>query len=57
MRPFVSGLVLTARGSIRLGQPKQRLPLGSTTLLGRVLARARAAALDEVAVVIGAVAR
>ncbi len=56
MRPFVSGLVLAAGESTRLGQPKQLLPFGSTTLLGRVLSQARAAALDEVVVVIGAVA-
>lgn len=54
MRPFVSALVLAAGTSTRLGQPKQLLPLGSTTLLGRVVAEARAAAaLAEVIVVIG----
>lgn len=56
MRPFVSGLVLAAGASTRLGQPKQLLPFGSTTLLGRVLSQAKAAALDEVVVVIGAAA-
>ena len=54
MRSFVSGLVLAAGASTRLGQPKQLLPFGSTTLLGWVLAEARAAtALDEVIVVSG----
>ena len=54
MRPFVSGLILAAGASTRLGQPKQLLPFGTTTLLGRVVAEARAAsALDEVVVVIG----
>ena len=54
MRPFVTGLVLAAGASTRLGQPKQLLPFGSTTLLGAVVARATAAsALDEVVVVIG----
>ena len=57
MRPFVSGLVLAAGASTRLGQPKQLLPLGPTTLLGRVVSEARAAAaLDEVVVVIGGAA-
>lgn len=56
MRPFVSGLVLAAGASTRLGQPKQLLPFGATTLLGRVIAEARAAALDEVVVVLGGAA-
>ena len=57
MRPFVSGLILAAGASTRLGQPKQLLPFGTTTLLGRVVAEARAAsALDEVVVVTGGAA-
>ena len=57
MRPFVSGLVLAAGASSRLGQPKQLLPFGTTTLLGKVVAEARAAtALDEVIVVLGGAA-
>lgn len=57
MRPFVSGLVLAAGASTRLGQPKQLLPLGPTTLLGRVVSEVEAAsALDEVVVVIGGAA-
>jgi molybdenum cofactor cytidylyltransferase len=57
MRPFVSGLVLAAGASTRLGQPKQLLPFGKTTLLGKVLDEARAsAALDEVIVVLGGAA-
>jgi molybdenum cofactor cytidylyltransferase len=57
MRPFVSGLVLAAGGSTRLGQPKQLLPFGPTTMLGAILAEARAAsALDEVIVVLGGAA-
>jgi molybdenum cofactor cytidylyltransferase len=57
MRPFVSALVLAAGASTRLGQPKQLLPFGSTTLLGRVVSEALAAsALDEVVVVIGGAA-
>jgi molybdenum cofactor cytidylyltransferase len=56
VRPFVSGLVLAAGASSRLGRPKPLLPFGETTLLGRVLARVRAAALDETVVVLGAAA-
>lgn len=57
MRPFVSGLVLAAGASTRLGQPKQLLAFGSTTLLGHVVAEVSAAsALDEVVVVIGGAA-
>lgn len=57
MRPFVSGLVLAAGASTRLGQPKQLLPLGSTTLLGAVVAHTMAAStLDEIVVVIGGAA-
>ena len=57
MRPFVSALVLAAGASSRLGRPKQLLPFGATTLLGRVVSEARtAAALDEIVVVIGGAA-
>jgi len=57
MRPFVSGLILAAGASTRLGQPKQLLPFAGTTLLGHVVGEVRAAAaLDEVIVVIGGAA-
>ncbi len=53
-RPFIAGLVLAAGGSTRLGQPKQLLQFGGTTMLGRVVAETCAAAgLDQVVVVIG----
>ncbi|MEK6284496.1 MAG: nucleotidyltransferase family protein [Acidobacteriota bacterium] len=54
MRKFISGLVLGAGASTRLGQPKQLLPYRGTTLLEWVVGQARRApALDEVVVVLG----
>jgi molybdenum cofactor cytidylyltransferase len=52
-RPFVTGLVLAAGGSSRLGRPKQLLSYGNTTLLGHVLATARACRFDQLVCVIG----
>ena len=49
----VSGLVLAAGGSSRLGQPKQLLPFGETTLLGHVLGVARACPFDQLVCVLG----
>jgi len=51
--PFVCGLVLGAGGSKRLGRPKQLLPFGSGTLLGHVVATARACRFDQTIVAIG----
>lgn len=54
MRNFISGLILGAGASQRLGPPKQLLPFRGTTLLGWVVAQAeRAAGLDELVVVLG----
>src|SRR5262245_52860009 len=54
MKRFLSGLILGAGSSQRLGQPKQLLPFRGTTLLGWVAEQAqRAEALDEVVVVLG----
>jgi molybdenum cofactor cytidylyltransferase len=52
-RPFVTGLVLAAGGSSRLGTPKQLLPYGGATLLDRVLATARDCAFQQLLCVIG----
>jgi molybdenum cofactor cytidylyltransferase len=50
---FVSGLVLAAGGSSRLGRPKQLLPFGGATLLDAVLATARACPFDQRVVALG----
>lgn len=49
----VTGLVLAAGGSRRLGQPKQLLPYGHATLLDHVLGTARACAFDQLLCVLG----
>jgi len=53
---FVTGLVLGAGGSRRLGAPKQLLPYGEGTLLGHVVAVARACQFDQLIVAIGGAA-
>ncbi len=54
--PFVTGLVLGAGGSSRLGQPKQLLPYRDGTLLGHVLDVARSCRFDQVIVTLGGAA-
>ena len=51
--PFVSGLVLAAGGSSRLGRPKQLLPFGEATLLDHTVTTARACAFDQLIVALG----
>ena len=50
---FVSGIILAAGRSSRLGRPKQLLELGGKPVLAHVLDHARAASLDEVILVLG----
>jgi molybdenum cofactor cytidylyltransferase len=50
---FVTGLVLAAGGSKRLGRPKQLLPYGPGTLLEHVLGVARACDFDQRLCVLG----
>lgn len=51
---FVTGLVLAAGGSKRLGRPKQLLPFGRATLLDHVLSVARRCPFEQALCVIGA---
>jgi molybdenum cofactor cytidylyltransferase len=50
---FVSGLVLAAGSSRRLGQPKQLLPFRGTTLLDATLDVARSCGFDQLLVTVG----
>jgi molybdenum cofactor cytidylyltransferase len=50
---LVTGLVLAAGGSSRLGRPKQLLPYRGGTLLGHTVDVARACAFDQLVVAIG----
>jgi molybdenum cofactor cytidylyltransferase len=52
----VTGLVLGAGGSRRLGRPKQLLPYGDTTLLGHAVGVARTCPFDQLVVAIGGAA-
>ena len=50
---FLSGIILAAGASSRMGRPKQLLPLGGRPLLQRVLDEAAASRLDEIVLVLG----
>ncbi len=55
--PPVTGVVLAAGSSRRLGTPKQLLPYRDTTLLGATLAAARRAGFDQLIVTLGGAAQ
>ena len=50
---MLSGIILAAGGSTRMGQPKQLLPLAGKPLLQHAIDAAAASCLDEVIVVLG----
>jgi molybdenum cofactor cytidylyltransferase len=50
---FVTGLILAAGGSRRLGAPKQLLPYQAGTILGATLETARSCAFDQLIVTLG----
>jgi molybdenum cofactor cytidylyltransferase len=50
---MISGVVLAAGDSSRLGRPKQLLPVGGMPLLAQVLRHAAASRLDDVVLVLG----
>lgn len=52
----ITGIVLGAGSSRRLGRPKQSLPLGGVTVLGHAVAAAEASSLDDVVLVVGGAA-
>jgi molybdenum cofactor cytidylyltransferase len=52
----ITGIVLAAGGSRRLGTPKQLLPYRDTTVLGAALDVARAAGFDQLIVTLGGAA-
>src|SRR5690242_2514931 len=55
-RRMITGVVLAAGASRRLGRPKQLLPYRDTTLLGATLDVARSAGFDQLIVTLGGAA-
>lgn len=51
--PSISGIVLAAGASTRLGQPKQLLDVGGRPMLQRVIDVATEGSLDEIIVILG----
>ena len=52
-RPFLSGIILAAGASTRMGRAKQLLPLENRPLLQHVVDAAAASCLDEIILVLG----
>lgn len=54
MKLKVTGLLLAAGSSSRMGSPKQLLPWGRSTMIGHCIAEAQRSELDSLLVVLGA---
>ncbi len=52
-QPRVSAIILAAGTSRRMGQAKQLLPLGGSTVLAQTIENVRTAAVDEIVLVLG----
>ena len=52
-KPFISGILLAAGLSTRMGEPKQLLPFGESTIIETVVDSMLRAKFDEVIVVVG----
>lgn len=53
MTPKISGIILAAGLSTRMGEPKQLLPFGNSTIVETVIDNLLGSKLDEVIVIIG----
>ena len=53
MTPKISGIILAAGLSTRIGEPKQLLPFGGSTIIETVIDNLLGSKLDEVVVVVG----
>jgi molybdenum cofactor cytidylyltransferase len=53
---MITGILLGAGASRRLGRPKQTLPFGDTTLLGWTLRQAEESSLERIVLVVGGAA-
>ena len=53
MQPMLSAILLAAGGSKRMGEPKQLMPLGSSTMVEQAIDNLLNSAVNEVIVVLG----
>lgn len=49
----VAAVILAAGGSTRMGEAKQLLPLGNSTVLGQTIANVRRSAVEQIVLVLG----
>jgi molybdenum cofactor cytidylyltransferase len=53
MQPMLSAILLAAGESKRMGEPKQLMPFGQSTLLEQAINNLMNSAVDEIIVVLG----